>query len=152
MDEVQMIGNSNAAETVSMISRSSSIAVSGTPVKKIDDLKACFRFLKVPGYLASPSQWQAILNPLLAPALVRVLRIIGTRHTKTQVAAEMSLPVQKRSVIPIDFTTIESTFYADVWKDALTDTAYKPDGEPQLTILIIYNLCRVILLRLRIGT
>ncbi len=49
MDEVQMIGSSNAAETVSMISRGSSVAVSGTPVKKLDDLKSCFRFLKVPG-------------------------------------------------------------------------------------------------------
>ncbi len=56
MDEVQMIGTSHAAETVSMISRSSSIAVSGTPVKKMDDLKSCFRFLRVPGYAANTSQ------------------------------------------------------------------------------------------------
>lgn len=131
MDEVQMIGASSAAETVSMISRSSSIAVSGTPVKKMDDLKSCFRFLRVPGYAANASQWQSILHPLLAPALFRVLRTIGTRHTKTQVASEMSLPVQARSVIPIDFTSIEAAFYADVWKDALSATGYKTDGDPQ---------------------
>lgn len=131
MDEVQMIGSGNAAETVSMISRGSSIAVSGTPVKKIDNLKSCFRFLRVPGYLATPSQWQAILHACLAPALVRVLRTIGTRHTKTQVASEMSLPMQTRAVIPIDFTSIEAAFYADVWKEALTDIAYTQEGDPQ---------------------
>lgn len=125
-----MIGASNAAETVSMISRGSSIAVSGTPVKKMDDLKSCFRFLRIPGYLATPSEWNAILHPLLSPALVRVLRTIGTRHTKAQVASEMSLPMQTRAVIPIDFTSIEAAFYADVWKDALADTAYTQEGEP----------------------
>ncbi|KAJ1028385.1 hypothetical protein NDA16_001552 [Ustilago loliicola] len=133
MDEVQMVGQSNAAEIVSMISRGSSIAVSGTPVKKIDDLKSCFRFLRVPGYHASPTEWQAIFHPILAPALVRVLRTIGTRHTKAQVASEMSLPLQTRSVIPIDFTSIEAAFYADVWKDALEDTGYTPDGSPGST-------------------
>ncbi|CBQ72230.1 conserved hypothetical protein [Sporisorium reilianum SRZ2] len=131
MDEVQMIGSGNAAETVSMISRGSSIAVSGTPVKKIEDLKSCFRFLRVPGYLASAMEWQAVLHPCLAPALVRVLRTIGTRHTKTQVASEMSLPLQTRAVIPIDFTSIEAAFYADVWKEALADIAYSQDGDPQ---------------------
>ncbi len=130
MDEVQMIGSSNAAETVSMISRGSSVAVSGTPVKKLDDLKSCFRFLKVPGYLATPAEWQSILHPLLAPALVQVLQTIGTRHTKAQVAGEMSLPLQTRSVIPIDFTSIEAAFYADVWTDALNDTGYTTDGNP----------------------
>lgn len=134
MDEVQMIGSSNAAETVSMISRSSSIAVSGTPVKKIDDLKSCFRFLRVPGYLASPSEWQAILHPLLSSALARVLRIIGTRHTKMQVASEMLLPKQTRSVIPIDFTSIEATFYSDVWKEALNEIGYNQDGDSQTPI------------------
>lgn len=131
MDEVQMVGLGRAAETVSMISRSSSIAVSGTPVKKTDDLKSCFRFLKVPGHLANSAEWQAILHPLLAPALVCVLRTIGTRHTKSQVASEMSLPIQTRSVIPIDFTSIETAFYADVWKDALSETGYSPEGNPQ---------------------
>ncbi|ETS63211.1 hypothetical protein PaG_02995 [Moesziomyces aphidis] len=130
MDEVQMIGSSNAAETVSMISRGSSVAVSGTPVKKLDDLKSCFRFLKVPGYLATPAEWQSILHPLLGPALVQVLQTIGTRHTKAQVAGEMSLPLQTRSVIPIDFTSIEAAFYADVWSDALNDTGYTTDGNP----------------------
>lgn len=131
MDEVQMIGNSNAAETVSMISRSSSIAISGTPVKKMDDLRSCFRFLRVPGYLATNSEWQALTHPLLAPALVRVLQTIGTRHTKAQVASEMALPIQTRAVVPIDFTSIEAAFYADVWKEALSEIAYTHDGNPQ---------------------
>ncbi|SOV02660.1 related to IRC20 - putative helicase [Ustilago sp. UG-2017a] len=131
MDEVQMVGQSNAAEMVSMISRGSSVAVSGTPVKKLDDFKSCFRFLRVPGYHATSSEWQTILHPLLAPALVRVLRTIATRHTKAQVASEMSLPLQTRCVIPIDFTSIEAAFYADVWKDALDDIRYGSEGSPQ---------------------
>ncbi|KAJ9477921.1 putative ATP-dependent helicase IRC20 [Pseudozyma hubeiensis] len=131
MDEVQMIGASSAAETVSMISRGSSIAVSGTPVKKLEDLRSCFRFLRVPGYLATNSEWQALTHPLLAPALVRVLQTIGTRHTKAQVASEMALPVQTRAVIPIEFTSIEAAFYADIWKEALSDIAYTQEGNPQ---------------------
>lgn len=131
MDEVQMIGASSAAETVSMISRNSSIAVSGTPVKKVDDLRSCFRFLRVPGCLASNSEWQDLMHPLLAPALVRVLQTIGTRHTKAQVSSEMALPLQTRAVIPIDFTSIEAAFYADVWKAALAEIAYTPEGNPQ---------------------
>ncbi|SPO22198.1 related to IRC20 - putative helicase [Ustilago trichophora] len=150
MDEVQMIGASSAAETVSMISRGSSIAVSGTPVKKMEDFRSCFRFLRVPGYLATSSEWQAIMHPLLAPALVRVLRTIGTRHTKAQVASEMSLPMQTRAVIPIDFTSIEAAFYADVWKDALADTAYTPEGDlqtPNLQIDIAKMRQHLLLLR-----
>uniref|UniRef100_V5EYQ5 Uncharacterized protein n=2 Tax=Kalmanozyma brasiliensis (strain GHG001) TaxID=1365824 RepID=V5EYQ5_KALBG len=131
MDEVQMIGNSNAAETVAMISRGSSVAVSGTPVKKINDLRSCFRFLRVPGHMANPSEWKSMMHPLLAPALVRVLRTIGTRHTKAQVAAEMSLPLQTRTVVPIDFTSIEAAFYADLWNKALTEIAYSQEGEAQ---------------------
>ncbi|GAC92570.1 predicted ATP-dependent DNA helicase [Pseudozyma hubeiensis SY62] len=131
MDEVQMIGASSAAETVSMISRGSSIAVSGTPVKKLEDLRSCFRFLRVPGYLATNGEWQALTHPLLAPALVRVLQTIGTRHTKAQVASEMALPVQTRAVIPIEFTSIEAAFYADIWKEALSDIAYTQEGNPQ---------------------
>ncbi|SOV09682.1 uncharacterized protein UDID_19286 [Ustilago sp. UG-2017a] len=50
MDEVQVVGQPNAAETVSMVSHGSPVAVSDTPVKKLDDLKSCFRFICVPGY------------------------------------------------------------------------------------------------------
>ncbi|PWY98616.1 hypothetical protein BCV70DRAFT_201936 [Testicularia cyperi] len=132
MDEVQMVGNSKAAETAAMIARESSIAVSGTPVKRSasDDLRACFRFLRVPGYLASNRSWAEMLDPLLAPALVQVLRTIATRSTKAQVAQDMLLPIQTRAVVPIDFTSIESAFYADVWKDALEAIDFTPDGNP----------------------
>ncbi|KAN0065552.1 hypothetical protein ACQY0O_001389 [Thecaphora frezii] len=132
MDEVQMVGNSHAAETAALIHRGSSLAVSGTPVKKIDDIKACFRFLRLPccETLDSPSAWSKVLSPLLAPVLISVLRIVGARHTKAMVAHDMSLPPQTCSVVPIDFTAIEAAFYADVWRDALNAVQIDADGTP----------------------
>ncbi|SYW86186.1 uncharacterized protein UBRO2_05906 [Ustilago bromivora] len=94
-------------------------------------LKPCFRFLCVPGYHASSWEWQAILHLVLAPALVCVSRTIGTHHTKAQVASEMSLPLQTQCTIPINFTSIEAAFYADVWKDALDDIGYGSEGSPR---------------------
>ncbi|KAJ1028040.1 hypothetical protein NDA13_003490 [Ustilago tritici] len=145
---LQMVGQSNAAETVSVISRGSSVAVSGTPVKKLDDLKSCFHFLCVPGYHASSSEWQAILHPVLAPALIHVSRIIGTHHTKAQVASKMSLPLQTQCAIPINFTLIEAAFYTDVWKDALDDIGYGSEGSPRLNDHQIHmaKMCNQLLL------
>ena len=40
MDEVQLVGG-NAAKTVALIRRETSIAVSGTPVRRLDDLRMC---------------------------------------------------------------------------------------------------------------
>ncbi|SPO37017.1 related to IRC20 - putative helicase [Pseudozyma flocculosa] len=135
MDEVQMVGSqTSAAETAAMLHRGSSLAVSGTPVKKIDDIKSCFRFLRMPccsGTLTARS-WDKILSPKLAPALVAVMETIATRHTKAGVAHEMTLPTQTRSVVPVDFTAIEAAFYADVWKDALSAVGIDSDGKPLL--------------------
>ncbi|PWN53738.1 hypothetical protein IE53DRAFT_309679 [Violaceomyces palustris] len=130
MDEVQLVGQASAAETASMISRYSSIAVSGTPVKSISDLKSCFRFLRVPGYLDDVASWDRLCSSRLSPYLARVLQALATRHTKLQVAHEMALPLQYRAVVPIDFTSIEAAFYADVWKGALEGLGVDSNGKP----------------------
>ena len=130
MDEVQLVGKARAAEVASMISRQSSLAVSGTPVQKIDNLVSCFHFLRVPGFQVQGSELRVLLSSLFAPALVSTLRTLCMRHTKAAVAHEMDLPPQTRSIVPIEFTAIEAAFYADVWRDALDAMGLNEKGQP----------------------
>ncbi|PWN86995.1 hypothetical protein FA10DRAFT_304423 [Acaromyces ingoldii] len=119
MDEVQLVGHSMAAETVSLIARNHSLAVSGTPVKQLSDLQSLLRFLKAPGHFGTNTYWNRLMTPAMAPQLRRMLEVLGTRHTKEQVRHEMSLPLQTRTLVPIDFTAIESTFYRDMYHRTL---------------------------------
>lgn len=120
MDEVQLVGHSMAAETVSLIARNHSLAVSGTPVKQLSDLQSLLRFLKAPGHFGTTNTyWNRLMTPAMAPQLRRMLEVLGTRHTKEQVRHEMSLPLQTRTLVPIDFTAIESTFYRDMYHRTL---------------------------------
>lgn len=131
MDEVQLVGHSSAAETVSMIPRDYSLAVSGTPIKQLSDLRSLFAFLRVPGPLYNEANWSRLQLPEMLPSLRDVLGILATRHTKAQVQAEMTLPQQTRTLVPVDFTAIESAFYRDIYQqcrhaigaDALSDSS-----------------------------
>lgn len=119
MDEVQMVAsNHGAEETVSMIHRNYSLAVSGTPVKVLADLKSLFHFL---GVLPPVNNrfWNRLQSPALLPSLAQCLRILATRHTKLQVQGEMTLPAQTRVLVPINFTSIELAFYKDIYSRAL---------------------------------
>lgn len=130
MDEVQLVGG-NAAKTVALIRRETSVAVSGTPVRRLDDLRMCLWFLGlVPS--ASPTKlWQHIVSPRMAPYLAALLSQIGIRHTKAQVAHEMVLPPQERCLIPVEFTYAESAFYREAYRQALDALDITEDGAPR---------------------
>lgn len=130
MDEVQLVAG-NAAKTIAMVRREASIAVSGTPVRRLDDLRMCLWFMGlVPS--ASPTKlWQHILSPGMAPHLAALLARIGIRHTKAHVAHEMVLPPQRRSLIPVEFTYTESAFYRDVYRNALDALDITEEGAPR---------------------
>lgn len=129
-DEIQMVGNTtNAAEVVSMIPRVYSIAVSGTPVKRINDLFAFFRFLRIDG--VHPSFFkEAEASKLFAPHLFKALQSLTTRHLKSAVKDELILPRQHRYVMPIDFTAVETAYYEDVWTAALGVLGLDSSGGP----------------------
>lgn len=149
MDEVQLVGG-NAAKTMAMVHRHASIAVSGTPVRRLDDLRSSFGFMGlIPGATTSKA-WQRIVSPALAPHLARVLSSVGIRHTKAQVAHEMVLPVQQRSLIPVEFTHTESAFYRDVYRAALEALDITEEGAPlSETWQLETGVLRAQLLRLR---
>lgn len=131
MDEVQLVGHSGAADTVSMIERTSSIAVSGTPIKRGDltDLQSLFRFLRVP-FAPSGAQWQRLLGPSMAHSLARVLRVLATRHIKDDIKGEMVLPTQTRWLVPIELGPVQRAYYEDLWNAALRDLGLSERGEP----------------------
>lgn len=120
MDEVQLVGHASAAETVSMIARNYSIAVSGTPFKQISDIHSLFKFLRVPGPLHSNTYWQRLLQPGMIPTLMTAMGRLAVRHTKSQVRQEMALPQQTRVLVPVHFTAVESTFYRDIYERLLS--------------------------------
>jgi len=138
MDEVQLVGHSSAAETVSLIDRHYSLAVSGTPVKMINDLKSLFHFLRV----LTPStgrHWSRMQSPALIPSLASCFGMLTTRHTKSQVRSEMTLPAQTRVLVPINFTAIESAFYRDINAKVLQGTGVDP-SEFGSTNQLLYHL------------
>ncbi|WFD35561.1 RING-type E3 ubiquitin transferase [Malassezia cuniculi] len=129
MDEVQLVGG-NASRTMAMVRRLASIAVSGTPVRRVSDLRTSLHFLGVQGACGSTKEWQRVLSTHLSPYLADVLATVGIRHTKSLVDHEMVLPPQTRMLVPIEFTSIETAFYRDVWNTALEALGMTADGAP----------------------
>lgn len=129
MDEVQLFGG-NASRTMSMIRRSASIAVSGTPVRRVSDLRTSLQFLGVDGASGTQKDWQRVLAPHLSTYLAQLLTKVGIRHTKSLVDHEMVLPPQMRMLVSIEFTSIEAAFYRDVWSAALEALGMDADGAP----------------------
>ncbi|MCO5601878.1 hypothetical protein L7F22_056004 [Adiantum nelumboides] len=146
MDEVQVLGpNSGAAQTVSMIPRRSSIAVSGTLVKQATDLQGTFDFLRVP---ISNAGFRRLLQPMMAPTLISVLQILATRTTKSQVQSELTIPPQVKQLISLDFTGIELVFYQDMLRNfhseaGCDETGYLPPGHQFNPALLSNHLTRL---------
>lgn len=129
-DEIQMVGNtSHAAEVASMIPRASSLAVSGTPVRRLADLANTFRFLRMDAAVSS-AVYEQTKPSVWAPHLFKALSILCARHLKSGVQDEMVLPRQTRLVAPIDFTAVETAYYDDLWSNALRSIGMSPDGAP----------------------
>ena len=150
MDEVQLVGG-NAAKTIGMIRRQHSLAVSGTPVRRLADLRTSLWFLGlVPPSMTTPRAWKRILSAELAPYVCELLANVGIRHTKAQVAHEMVLPPQTRFLVPVDFTHVETAFYRDVWQASLAALNLDADGAPMSdTWVLDTGVLRSQLLRLR---
>lgn len=129
MDEAQLVGG-NPARTMGMIRRQCSLAVSGTPVRRLADLRTSLWFLGL-APAGPPRLWKRILSAAWAPYVGRVLYDVGIRHTKAQVAPEMVLPLQTRYLVPVDFTHVETAFYRDVWHASLAALGLDADGAPR---------------------
>ncbi|CEH18871.1 snf2 family helicase atpase [Ceraceosorus bombacis] len=129
MDESQMVGHQQASDVVSLIQRRSSIAVSGTPLKQIGDLRALFRFLKA----LSPWKdvpWHRYIEAGNAPYLARVIQRLGTRHTKDGIRDQLRIPVQTRYLVPIELGPVQRSSYDQLLAAALEDMGLNQAGEP----------------------
>ncbi len=127
MDEVQLVGDASAAETVSMIARAFSVAVSGTPFKNTDDLLPCLRFLRIPGTELRNASAH-LQSSLMGCHLHHLFNRIGVRHLKAEVDAQMAIPAQTRQLVPIHFTSIEAAFYDDQRSAGLREVGVDPDS------------------------
>lgn len=111
-----------------MIPRQSSLAVSGTPIKRLEDLGSFFRFLRLPD--AASILYKSPAPAVLAPALHEGLNALTTRHLKSGVRDEMTLPPQHRYIMPIDFAPVEQAYYDEVWQSALASLGMDSSGAP----------------------
>lgn len=153
MDEVQMLGSQTrgAALTISMIHRTFSTAVSGTPVKSMEDLRSGFSFLRVPG-MELLWAFEHICSGRMRFRLIKVLGMIASRHTKAQVKNEMSIPPQTRRLVPVEFTSIEQAFYSRLRERLMVQLGFCEDKTPPSRTEALHlddNMMREALLRLR---
>ncbi|KDN37235.1 hypothetical protein K437DRAFT_259885 [Tilletiaria anomala UBC 951] len=153
VDEVQLFSKgamlNQAFQTVSMIPRQSSIAVSGTPVKMIRDLQSMSQFLRIPGFELAHAT-EHLVSARMKPQLIRMLRLLSTRQTKDNVSEELAIPKQIRQLVPVNFTSIESAFYKDQWNLGLAELGLRDDGSKvRETMELDPPLMRDILSRLR---
>ncbi|EJT97111.1 hypothetical protein DACRYDRAFT_119591 [Dacryopinax primogenitus] len=128
MDEVQQQGDGKAASVVSLIPRRSSVAISGTPVDdEIRDLFQVLKFLRVPILSDSPRLWTRLLKPAFAPHFQELFQRIGIRTLKKKVADELTIPPQRRYLVPVELGPVERHLYND-----LLDSAYSALGVDSL--------------------
>ncbi|GAA6044440.1 hypothetical protein JCM8097_006647 [Rhodosporidiobolus ruineniae] len=134
MDEAQMVGDSvgPTSETASLISRRFSWAVTSTPLKdRISDLKPLLTFLRVEPIVSGRTGIQRLLEE--TTSFKRLWNEIGTRTLKSQVTHELTLPQQRRAIVPVDFTAVEKFHYDERYTEALNAIGLGPDGRPRDT-------------------
>ena len=133
MDEAQMIETSvtAAARVACRIPRIHSWAVSGTPLRKdVQDLRGLLIFLRF-----KPLDEDARLFSHVITNHRHVFRnifgAIALRHTKSQIRDELHLPSQKRVVITMPFTAIESQRYDTIFAEMCEELELNVDGSPK---------------------
>ncbi|KZT58177.1 hypothetical protein CALCODRAFT_495268 [Calocera cornea HHB12733] len=131
MDEVQLQGDGKAAAVVSLIPRRTSVAVSGTPVQDdIRDLLQVLKFLRVPILSDSPRLWARLLKPSFAHHFQELFQRIGIRTLKKQVQTELTIPPQRRYLVPIEMGPVERHLYNDLLESAYNALGVDSLGNP----------------------
>jgi E3 ubiquitin-protein ligase SHPRH len=109
IDETQLADPSGAtkpAETLRVIPRAHSLAVSGTPAKAItSDLYGSLHFIGVP---LSMRQWQSLQRMYFLPAFIGLFEKLCIRTTKKQLKDTDGLQeTPAKYVVPVQLTPIE---------------------------------------------
>ncbi|GAA5992964.1 hypothetical protein JCM5350_003062 [Sporobolomyces pararoseus] len=131
-DETQMVGDSFSAisETLSLIPRQHSWAVTSTPLRdKIEDVRALLTYLRVEPIASTKASFSRLLEE--PESFKRLFVEIGERTLKSQITNELYLPKQTRLVVPLDFTAIESFYYQGRYSEMLRSLGLNADGTPK---------------------
>ncbi|KAH8114834.1 SNF2 family N-terminal domain-containing protein [Phellopilus nigrolimitatus] len=129
MDEVQMVGGGKTEEMVSLIPRISSFAVSGTPARSsVDDLIHVLKFLRIDVVTGSSKTWARLQKPAFAVHFKELFERIAVRTIKAKVQDELTIPQQRRYVVPIELGKIERHVYDQNFEQALTDLGLDARG------------------------
>ncbi|PFH49282.1 hypothetical protein AMATHDRAFT_148016 [Amanita thiersii Skay4041] len=129
MDEVQMVGGGKAAEMVSLIPRQSSLAVSGTPARaQISDLIHVLRFLRVDKVIGSVSLWKRLLQSPYANDFVTFIQTYAIRTLKASVRHELTIPQQRRFLVPIELGMVERHVYDHALEGVLLELGLDARG------------------------
>jgi E3 ubiquitin-protein ligase SHPRH len=133
MDEAQMIETSvtAAARVACRIPRVHSWAVSGTPLRKdVQDLHGLLIFLRFKPFDEDARLWSHVITNH-RHIFRKIFGAIALRHTKSQIRDELHLPSQKRVVITMPFTAIESQHYDTIFAEMCEELELNADGSPK---------------------
>lgn len=119
-DEVQLVGDGSlTSETVALIPRVYSLAVSGTPLERMSDLRSLLKFLRFAPICETPSGFSRLIHD---PSLFSlVVSSLGERTTKDEVEDQLSIPLQTRLLVPVEFGKVERYWYDTRYADCLED-------------------------------
>jgi E3 ubiquitin-protein ligase SHPRH len=133
MDEAQTIETSvtAAARVACHIPRIHSWAVSGTPLRKdVQDLHGLLIFLRFKPLDEDARLWSHVITNH-RHIFRKIFGAIALRHTKSQIRDELHLPSQKRVVITMPFTAIESQHYDTIFAEMCEELELNADGSPK---------------------
>lgn len=133
LDEAQMVesGVTAAARVACRLPRVHSWAVSGTPLRKtVDDLHGLLIFLRYKPFNDNPKLWRQLVTNH-KNLFRRLFGAIALRHTKAQIREELHLPLQKRVVITVPFSAVESQNYATLYNQMCEEVGLTNDGAPR---------------------
>ncbi|KAI0321149.1 SNF2 family N-terminal domain-containing protein [Amylostereum chailletii] len=129
MDEVQMVGGGKTSEMVSLIPRSSSFAVSGTPARAhVADLSHVLKFLRVDPQIVAPRSWSRLLEPNMASNFVALFQHYTVRTLKASVKDELTIPQQTRYLVPIELGRVERHVYDQALEKSLQELGLDARG------------------------
>ncbi|KAK2460408.1 hypothetical protein APHAL10511_007573 [Amanita phalloides] len=129
MDEVQMVGGGKIEDMVSLIPRYSSLAVSGTPARaQISDLIHVLGFLRVGSVIGSSRMWTRLLTKAYAKEFAQFIQNYAIRTSKASVRHELTIPQQRRFLVPIELGMIERHVYDQAFEAVLLEIGLDARG------------------------
>ncbi|KAJ9095592.1 hypothetical protein QFC21_005463 [Naganishia friedmannii] len=154
IDEIQELDIASASKTANMvktIKRDYSLAISGTPAKaSVQDLASSLSFL---GVRMPTHVWNRIVTPAYSKALHAIFCNIAIRHPKSSLSAEeLTIPPQRRLLVPIKLSSIEWAYYKETYENNMDRLQRSQHGYTDSAMLrSVLHTLRMICTHLQVG-